>query len=258
MHKSGYANSVAALSGLGPLRVWSLLVTVFGDLAQDCALDGPTLSTIMAQIGIKPEATRVALHRLRGDGWITSEKAGRTSLYRLTAQGQRDSAAARPRIYGRPEQMAQSAELIVTPQSGAALNPVDFAQIAPRLYICGVNICGTGATIPPDAMRLHPTDLPPWLSDEIETPAMRASYAALHVVLTDIQTALPADANLIPLHISVLRILIVHGWRRLTLKHPDLPRAAHSRDWRGHDCRALVTAWLDRLERPAIDQIKAA
>jgi phenylacetic acid degradation operon negative regulatory protein len=253
MHKSGYANSVAALSTLGSLRVWSVLVTVFGDLAQDCALDGPTLSAIMGQIGIKPEATRVALHRLRGDGWITSEKTGRTSLHRLTAKGQHDSAAARPRIYGRPEQMTQSVELIVTPQSGAALSPVDFAQIAPRLYICGA-----GVTAPQDAMQLYPTDLPPWLSDEIETPAMRASYAALHAVLSDIETVLPPRTDLTPLQISVLRILIVHAWRRLTLKHPDLPRAAHSLDWRGHDCRALVTACLDRLERPAIDDIKVA
>jgi phenylacetic acid degradation operon negative regulatory protein len=253
MRNVAYENSVTALSELGPMRVWSLLVTVFGDLAQERALDGPTLSAIMAEIGIKPEATRVALHRLRSDGWITSEKSGRTSLYSLTETGQRDSAAARPRIYGKPDHMGRAAQMILLADASATLDPSDYAQVAPRLFIAGAD-----AAMPDYAMQLQPMDIPPWLGPQIETATMRDSYLALHAVLQDIQGALPDAAVLAPLHVAVLRVLIVHAWRRLALKHPDLPRGAHSPDWRGHDCRALVTRLLDRFDRPTLDAIKAA
>ena len=250
MPDTSYAYSVNALSQLGPMRVWSLLVTVFGDLSLDSALDGPTLKAIMAEVGIKPEATRVALHRLRSDGWITSQRSGRTSRYSLTIKGQRDSAAARPRIYGRPEDMGRGAQVFLTAKNGNTLDPADYAQIAPRLFISGF-----GTACPPGAMVLDPSDLPAWLGAQIETPGLREGYNALYAVLIDVVAVLK---TVTPLQIAVLRVLIVHAWRRLTLKHPDLPRTAHSSDWRGHDCRALVTSLLDRLARPAQDAIKAA
>ncbi len=250
MRDCDYDRAVTALTQLGPLRVWSLLVTVFGDLSEGAALDGPTLTLIMKDIGVKPEATRVALHRLRSDGWITSQRSGRTSQYSLTAQGQRDSASARPKIYGRPEHMGRSARIFLTPTNGDALDPVDYAQIAPRLYVSG-----SDTACPPGAMSLQPTDLPDWLGDAFEPNHLRDGYSALFAVLSELE---PRVATPTPLQTAVLRVLIVHGWRRLTLKHPDLPRAAHSADWRGHDCRALVTTLLDRLPRPVPNAIKAA
>lgn len=249
MRDDDYLRSVTALTQLGPMRVWSLLVTVFGDLSDNTALDGPTLTSIMGEVGIKPEATRVALHRLRSDEWITSQRSGRISRYALTAKGQRDSAAARPRIYGRPEKMGRGAQMFLTVANGNTLDPADYAQIAPRLFVSGL-----GTACPPDAMALAPIDLPIWLGDQIESDGLREGYDALYTVLAELDGVL---TTVTPLQVAVLRVLIVHAWRRLTLKHPDLPRAAHSTNWRGHDCRTLVIALLDRLPRPAQDAIKA-
>ena len=243
-----YSQALRSLSDLGPLRVWSLLVTVFGDLAPDRPLDGPTLSAIMGRIGIKPEALRVALHRLRSDGWLASEKQGRNSLHRLTAKGQSDSDAARGRIYGHAQ--VEQANVLLT-RDALDLDPTVFAQIAPRVFLCP-----TDAQRPPDTIRLAPDALPEWLGPQIETDAMRDAYTSLHAVLTRIADEL--DQDLEPLDVAALRVLIVHAWRRLMLKHPDLPRAAHSADWRGHDCRALVLDLLDRYPRPELDQIKPA
>lgn len=246
MPTEAYTQALRGLADLGPLRVWSLLVTVFGDLAPDGPLKGPTLSAIMAEVGIKPEATRVALHRLRSDGWIASEKQGRTSLHTLTDQGRSDSDAARQRIYGNAN--AAEAVLVLTP-AAVELDPTRFAQIAPRIFVTG-----PGTMPPEDAMRLAPDTLPEWLGTQIETEQMRDAYKSLHAVLTDITEELTGD--LTALETAALRVLIVHAWRRLTLKHPDLPRAAHSADWRGHDCRALVTDLLARFPRPHLDAIK--
>ncbi|WP_299608527.1 PaaX family transcriptional regulator C-terminal domain-containing protein [uncultured Tateyamaria sp.] len=250
MPTDAYSEALDSLSDLGQMRVWSLLVTVFGDLAPDRPLDGPTLSAIMAEIGIKPEATRVALHRLRSDGWVASEKRGRTSLHRLTDQGQRDSDAARARIYGAPDDMDDAARVILMP-APTDLDPTRFAQIGPRVFMCSI-----GTSLPEGAMQMTPIGLPDWLGSQIETDTMRDAYKSLHAVLTDIREEL--TSSLTPMQTAALRVMIVHAWRRLALKHPTLPRAAHSSDWRGHDCRALVTDLLRRFARPDLDVIKAA
>ena len=69
-----FTHTIADLRALGGQRVWSLMVSLFGDLAQaeGAGIDGPVLSRIMTAMQIRPEATRVALHRLRNDGWIAS------------------------------------------------------------------------------------------------------------------------------------------------------------------------------------------
>ena len=247
-----YEKAIAALTGLGPIRVWSLLVTVFGDLAHENALDGRTLSAITAEIGIKPEATRVALYRLRSDGWVRSEKTGRTSRYSLTEKGARDSAAANPLIYGQPEEMGLGAQVILLPSGGTDIDPARYSQIAPRLFIGA-----QGTPVPQGAMMLHPAELPRWLGSQFESKALLEGYSALLYVLREIEAHL-RDAPLTALQVCVLRVLIVHAWRRLTLKHPDLPRAAHSTDWRGHDCRLFITILLARLGTPSIDAITAA
>ncbi len=68
------------LTALPTPRVWSMMVTIFGDLAQAPRdrIDGPLLTRLTDGMGIKPEAVRVALHRLRNEDWITSVKSGRT------------------------------------------------------------------------------------------------------------------------------------------------------------------------------------
>jgi len=252
MPEDAHAQAISTLSGLGPLRVWSLLVTVFGDLAPDGSLDGPTLSSVMDGIGIRAEATRVALHRLRADGWITSHKQGRISAHSLTPKGQQDSLAARPRIYGRPDAEQAGAKLVLMPDSAPVLDPADFAPVAPQLYLCA-----TDTTCPDDAMILDPDRFPAWLGHRIEPTALRQGYAALHSALNAIAADADRLRDLDARDTAVLRVMIVHTWRRLVLKHPALPRDAHSHDWKGHACRALATQLLDRYPRPTLDRLRA-
>ncbi|HAB36668.1 MAG TPA: PaaX family transcriptional regulator [Rhodobacteraceae bacterium] len=246
---SSYNKSVRLLTQLGPIRAWSLLVTVFGELSGENAVDGPVLTSIMREIGIKPEATRVALHRLRNDGWITSQRLGRISQYKLTAKGAHDSAAARPRIYGRPQKTEEKMQFFITKTSDNSLDPASYTQITSRIFVCEIStVC------PPEAIILEPTHLPIWLSKQIESDYLRQGYDNLFQVLSNISFNVETFS---PLQIAVVRILIVHVWRRLTLKHPTLPRTAHSASWHGHDCRALVTTLLDNLPRPAQKLLKA-
>ena len=67
------------LSALEPIKTWSLIVTLFGDLNGQ-PVTGKQLGAILGRVGIKTEAMRVALHRLRKEGWIVSTKIGREVL----------------------------------------------------------------------------------------------------------------------------------------------------------------------------------
>lgn len=93
--------TISVLAHREQTKVWSVIVTIFGDLAKNHGdeISGPLLSMIMENIGIRPKAIRVAIHRLRKDNWIESRKEGRVSQYRLSAKGYAESEVSRPRIY---------------------------------------------------------------------------------------------------------------------------------------------------------------
>ncbi len=256
MQSDAFQDVTAALARLGGQRVWSLLVSVFGDLAQARgeAIDGPVLSAIMSEMGIRPEATRVALHRLRNDGWIASEKSGRTSRHSLTALGRTESAAASPRIYGTPVEDADDWHMVLTENGDAnmraQMHTKGFVLVMPRLYIGAAS-----ATPPNDAMVLTGETVPDWLRAQITPQNLTADYEALAPILADIDERLPRSAGISPLQSAVLRCLIVHNWRRIALKHPRLPRILYPDNWAGTTCHVLVARLLDRFPRPHMSQI---
>lgn len=247
---AGFARCLSALTGLGDLPVWSLIVTVFGDLARAPGdrISGPLLSAVLDPIGIKPEASRVALHRLRKDGWIISERTGRTGLHQLTEFGRVQSTLASPQIYQMPD-LETHWHLLITPNSA----PCDASciPVAPR-------VCLGNGPAPQDGDALviagDLENIPPWLQDQIETPDLVTGYTALQSALTQVHTRMTGRPD--PLQTAILRTLIVHHWRRLVLRHPALPDSFHSDKWRGPDCRTLTFDLLQALPRPSLDVLE--
>ncbi len=88
----------------GRPRVWSLVITIFGDAVQHRGgrISGVRLQTLLERIGIESGAMRTALSRLAHDGWITRERQGRNSCYQLSPKGIAEFAPATQRIYGAP------------------------------------------------------------------------------------------------------------------------------------------------------------
>lgn len=238
-------------------RVWSLLISVFGDLAQDpgSRISGSLLRHMTEQIGIKPEAMRVAIHRLRKDGWIDSERMGRNSAYFLTATGRAQTTRASPRIYA----SGQAAERAWFAMS----NP---GQPAPNEDWPGVWISSNVFVTPvaPDRHQVFvaPIDegmaLPAWMTSKIcddDTVAMSENFAA---ALEDIGPCLDAAPDLGTLEIAAVRVLLVHGWRRILLKTPVLPDHVFPQSWCGPLCRARVAELLTRYPKPRLDDLEAA
>lgn len=236
-----------------PPRVWSLLVTVFGDLAQseNTVVSSSVLNTIALQVRLKPEATRVALHRLRKDGWIEGQRNGRRSSYHLTPWGRAQSAAASPLIYASAPHIGRAWLLLRDPASDAERSP-DGIWINATVGLAGARLNDKDIL----SIEMHEDgQIPDWISQKLCPDPLRTAADDFCATLTHMRSALAQAAPLAPMQVATLRVLIVHEWRRIVLRVPDLPDHVFPADWKGAQCRAQVADLLDRLPRPSMDAL---
>ncbi|WP_122073277.1 PaaX family transcriptional regulator C-terminal domain-containing protein [Pseudophaeobacter sp. EL27] len=252
--------SIAQLTDLQNLRVWSIIVSLFGDLAQipGDQISGTTLTQIITPMGIKPEAIRVALHRLRKDGWIESTRSGRASVHYLTEFGRKQSTAVTPRIYARTPQPPELWHLLIA-EDGSGQTVLEETLLLPqytqvnRRTALGYGPAPKGLD---DLFVASVSDLsvPGWLQARLFPQDLVEACQSLLEALNNI--ALP-EPGLAPVQVATLRTLIVHHWRRIALRHPVLPVSFAPDAWAGEACRARVFQLLDRLPQPQLQALES-
>jgi phenylacetic acid degradation operon negative regulatory protein len=235
-------------------RVWSLLVSLFGELAQDAdaQISGTLLGRLTALMGIRPEAVRVALHRLRKDGWIQSERRGRSSVYALTGWGRAQSAQATPRIYDL-HPGPDTAWLVVFDPSQS------LPQDAQGVWVSANTLITHAHQDWPTAFcaLLHPdASVPDWIADKVCGPQVAQQSREFLHRLQSVQDSLPMTPELDPFEAAALRILIVDGWRRIVLRTPHLPPHVFPPAWAGQDCRRRVSALLSAYPRTPLANLE--
>src|SRR5699024_9996043 len=101
-----------AVGNDGRMTPRTLVFSLFGDFLRYCGrgevpLSG--LSRLLELFDVEPGTTRVAMTRLRKDGWFTSERNGREVTYLLADRGWELLDEGRERIFGpRGEDWARS------------------------------------------------------------------------------------------------------------------------------------------------------
>jgi len=223
---------VTALHSEGRLRVWSLVITVFGDLVQyrGGVITTGQLGEILGRVGVEPGTLRTALSRLARDGWVESERDGRISRYRLTPEGVKEFAPATSRIYAQPPR-----------------GPVRRWAVAVRLGANGspeVQLIPDGAAAAPADLRIDGTltSLSPAYRAALLPEDRREALAALARDLS-ILTEVPES----PLDAAAARMLLIHRWRRIVLRGPDIAPELMPEDAPLADPRAEVAAAYRRL-----------
>ena len=95
---------IGALHEEGRPRVWSLVVTVFGDAVapRGGRIATAQLAELMERIGVGQGALRTALSRLVAEGTLERDRRGRASFHRLSAAAAREVEAASRVIYAPP------------------------------------------------------------------------------------------------------------------------------------------------------------
>ena len=93
-----------------------------------------------------------------------------------------------------------------------------------------------------------PAPPPPWLVERLRLPALAAELNALVARYARFANREPGD----PLDALVLRLLLVHDWRRTLLHTPVLPPALQPTDWPlAHARRCVAALYLELLPASA-------
>lgn len=242
---------IARLHARGRLRVWSLVITVFGDMVvpRGGRVGLGTLQDIVGRIGVEPGALRTAMSRLAADGWVVREREGRKSFYRLADSGRHAFDLATRRIYaGGPPAWDGKWTVLISPsevreedaEEAAALG---FVRVSGRAFLRAetegappVGDAFPGMLLVHGAGAEHPeTILSFWPSAEI-AEAYRAfigAFAPLAAALDRGEAMSGADA-------AAARALLIHDWRRIVLRDPGLPAELLPADWPGGDARTVA------------------
>ena len=234
-----------------PIRAGSLIVTVFGDavVPRGGVLSLSSLHDIMRAFRISDTLVRTALSRLVSDGWFERWKVGRNSYYRLTGRGQEAFARATLRIYAEPPQDWQGSFDLLLLDNGqdraglrTELSGAGYGALGPDLLIAPAAAAEDGAFLRLAGM---PADLPTarrlaeraWPLAEIES-----RYRRFIDAYSDTLAALERGAPFTTLDALLVRILLIHDYRRAVLKDPLLPAQLLPKPWAGAAARDLCGA----------------
>ncbi|GHE01734.1 hypothetical protein U879_16130 [Defluviimonas sp. 20V17] len=229
-----------SLAAEGRLRVWSLVISFFGDAVQPRGgrVAAARLQRLMERLGVEGGALRTALSRLAADGWLERDREGRNSFYRLSKGGVAEFAPASGRIYAPPRHENPGAWVL-----GLSPEPPE-----------GALDLGGGAWLCADADR-QPADGGITVSGQLmasaDTLAARLlsdpHRAALERLGADIEalSAMPQD----PLSAMAARVLLIHRWRRIVLRFPEIPQGLLPEGL--DDARGRVAAVYARLLPPS-------
>lgn len=238
------ARLAAALADRGGLKLWSVIVTILGDMAEGGypEMPGPVLSSLIEEMGLQPQAMRVALHRLRKDGWVDTRRAARIGYYGLTPHGAAETRKVSSRVYGaaptRRPVLAVLAPGVATPEGGVSLARQSVLLDPER--------------VPKDALSAPlPERFPAWVTERLNEESVAQDYDWLLDVLNEIRD-LPDD----PFTALTMRFVVLHGWRRLVLRSNPLAEAALGPASSAARCRDRVGDILAKL--PRVDPLHLA
>lgn len=250
------------LRDAGRLRVWSLIVTILGDVAhpRGDVMSMADLLTLTDHMEIESGAVRTALSRLSKEEWVISTKSGRTSSYAFSAGGRTTFESVAARVYnGRyapeptqwvvailPPARAKDRQAMqhvlddasaLQTQSGVAMWPCSTAPKPGFLEQLGC-LCFTGQL----------DHIPTWVKNDCAPP--EAEALALHFLdkykdLANFKGTLPAIDALIA------RVLIVHDWRRMLLRYPIVPMALQPDQWSMPKAHARMMTIYRGLIKPS-------
>ena len=264
---SSQANAASAselLDKVGP-RAKPLIITVFGDTI---APRGGTiwlgsLIELMQSLGLSERLVRTGVYRLVREGWLKARQNGRRSFYTITRDGLDSFAEADARIYANGPLTWDNKWTMVqtlpdaTPKDRKKMRNLltwhGFGQLSPTMMIKpgsdtkNLNQVLKAANLA-NASIIFISDLDQhadkqsiiangWslqnLSDAYER--LLCCFADTDKPATNNKNTKDSDQNAF-----ITRSLLIHQYRRILLKDPQLPNELLPPEWNGEKARQLV------------------
>lgn len=253
----------------------SMLVTIFGDVVapRPQSIWLGSLIRLAAPFGINDRLVRTATFRLTADDWLSATRIGRRSYYGLSEAGLPRVVHAGKRIYAgeAPDWDGRWTLALVHGDARATIRQQlrrellweGFGAIAPGVYAHPNADAGSLEEIIAAAQaREHVAVME---ASSLEGFSIRPLQALMHQTfkLGEVATAwqallrrfsaiLPEAGGLTPADAFFVRILLLHEYRRVLLRDPNLPEPLLPADWPGRTardmCRDIYLALLDASE----------
>ncbi len=249
-----------------PVRAGSLIITLYGDAI---APHGGTvwlgsLIRLIEAFGVNQRLVRTSVFRLSQEGWLSSQQIGRRSYYSLTASGRRRFENAYRRIYALPQRQWDGGWCLVftaLPTLAASareqlkreLGWAGFGMIAPGVLAHpGVEFGDALATLEAQGMQDKVVVMSAHSDTELSGRPLHELVGACwnleqlsrgyrHFLdrFRPVWRALAAAEALDPAECLLVRMLLIHEFRRVLLRDPQLPDELLPPDWTGAAARLL-------------------
>ena len=203
---------------------------------------------VLGRMGVEEKATRQALMRTAADGWLSAERTGRRTCWRLTARGEQLLTEGTKRIYGftAARHAWDGTWLLVLARAPESDRPARH-RLRTRLTWAGFGSPAPGVWLSPDTSRLAEAEQvlagARLLADSQIFRAEHAGGGRLADMAREAwdldqieqryeefiaEFAAPAGADELPRLIE-----LVHRWRRFPWIDPVLPAELLPDPWRG-------------------------
>lgn len=256
------------------LRAASLLITVFGDAlaprGQSIWLG--SLIELLGLFGISPRLVRTSAFRLGADGWFHATRVGRRSYYGLSDAGLLRVRHADQRIYDfnlaqwdghwtlvllDPAMRASERQHLqreLSWESFGRIAPHVFAHPHARTQVLDEIVAAAGVAHQVAVLR----------AESLPGADGRGLRAIVHKVFDLDKVAqawtqfivrftplLDAAERLDPAQAFIVRTLLIHAYRRVVLRDPNLPGAFLPDGWPGAQARAVCERLYGVLLKPS-------
>ncbi len=279
-HPQPVQRVLASFRSNRPMRVKSLIITLFGDVVSQHGQViwlGSVVRTL-AKLGINERLVRTSVFRLAQENWLEAERAGRRSYYRFTAHGSAEYQRAARRIYATEDTHWEGHWQLLIPVGIADEDREDFRRSLAWQGFRGI----AGGTFakpgkPGRALRetleefdatdsvllfdatsselaarhsLRATVKECWQLEETE-----AAYRSFLEVYQPVHRWLTGAARLEPESAFILRTLLLHDYRRVLLQDTPLPEELLPPGWPGASALAITADMYRRLATDSITYI---
>lgn len=268
----------------GRIRVWSLVVTIFGDAIAPRGGEFRlgALQLITKRIGIESNALRTAMSRLASDGWLERNRVGRASYYSQSKMAERENSNATKLIYDlSPPNCSDHWSFILSTKKDG-YSPEDRQT----LHECGFAFYGRKLAVTPSVRP--EVSIPKCINEISVFSAQSIDQSTIQKMISNLEFVvdcspqyddfvssasilhenLDSQSAIDPLDAIALRSLLIHSWRRIVLRDVYWPGKARSENWPGHKARILVAKlyrkllpqseyWLDTIESIPVGKLPA-
>lgn len=256
-----------------PVVAKSLVATIFGDVIEPYGgrIWLGDLIDLVKLFGINERLLRTSIFRLAEEGWLKKTRKGRRSVYELSLDGREQTALAHNLIY-RIEQKQWNGIWNIVIASGQDINAPRLTQLQHRLSLMGFGMLSKNIFAHPDTdsglINKIITEL--GLQDRVQVMQSRTAVTGKGASCFEsdrelVKQCCPYDEvdvlykNFISAYIPVLkelkktrsirddssfklRVLLIHDYRRLLFRDPQLPAELLPPDWSGKNAREIVRA----------------